>query len=60
MMHKGFTPFPEVALPEAEEGFDFLGPAPAASDSGKAAGEGHRARLRARLLTGGAEALADY
>jgi DNA repair protein RadC len=47
-------------LPEAEDGFDFLdGPVPD-FDVGKAAGDGHRARLRARLLTGGAEALADY
>ena len=30
------------------------------SDSGKIAGQGHRARLRERLLKGGAEALADY
>lgn len=55
---------PGVALPEAEDGFDFgealataSGEAP---DAGKAAGAGHRARLRERLLTGGAEALADY
>jgi DNA repair protein RadC len=34
---------------------------PDAGDSGgKHAGSGHRARLRERLLTGGAEALADY
>ncbi|MEM9500446.1 MAG: DNA repair protein RadC [Pseudomonadota bacterium] len=32
----------------------------ARSDAGKAAGVGHRARLRKRLLKGGAEALADY
>ncbi|MFU7528223.1 RadC family protein [Qipengyuania sp. ASV99] len=31
-----------------------------ASDSSKAAGKGHRERLRQRLLKGGAEALADY
>ncbi len=30
------------------------------SDAGKHAGVGHRARLRERLLKGGAEALADY
>ncbi|WP_108787590.1 RadC family protein [Erythrobacter sp. Alg231-14] len=30
------------------------------SDSSKAAGKGHRERLRQRLLKGGAEALADY
>ncbi|MBD2841541.1 DNA repair protein RadC [Erythrobacter sp. KMU-140] len=51
-------------MPEADEGFDF-GPVDAAkaapvSDSGKQAGIGHRARLRERLLKGGAEALADY
>ncbi|MEY4837988.1 MAG: hypothetical protein RLZZ475_1847 [Pseudomonadota bacterium] len=51
---------PGVALPGDEEGFDF-GEAPTAtSDAGKAAGEHHRVRLRHRLLTGGAEALADY
>ena len=51
---------PGVALPGAEDGFDFgEGPRPAA-DAGKSAGAGHRARLRERLLTGGAEALADY
>lgn len=33
---------------------------PPASDAGKIAGQGHRARLRERLLKGGAEALADY
>lgn len=47
-------------MPEAEDGFDFLDNAVPAFDAGKAAGDGHRARLRARLLTGGAEALADY
>jgi DNA repair protein RadC len=47
-------------LPEAEDGFDFGEAARPASDAGKAAGDGHRARLRERLLTGGAEALADY
>jgi len=48
-------------------GFDFgesparRAPAPRASgDAGKIAGQGHRARLRERLLKGGAEALADY
>jgi DNA repair protein RadC len=51
---------PGVALPEAEEGFNFGVEPPAGSDAGKAAGAGHRARLRERLLTGGAEALADY
>ncbi len=51
---------PGVALPEAEDGFDF-GEAPrGGGDAGKSAGDGHRARLRERLLTGGAEALADY
>lgn len=47
-------------MAETEQGFDFGTPPPARSEAGKAAGEGHRARLRARLLTGGAEALADY
>jgi DNA repair protein RadC len=51
---------PGVALPGAEDGFEFGdGPEPVAR-AGKSAGAGHRARLRARLLTGGAEALADY
>ncbi len=51
---------PGVALPEGEDAFDFgEEPKPGAS-GGKSAGEGHRARLRERLLTGGAEALADY
>ena len=49
-----------VALPQAEDGFDFGAEPQPRSDAGKAAGEGHRARLRERLLTGGAEALADY
>ncbi len=47
-------------MPEAEDGFDFGGASPTRSDAGKTAGGGHRARLRERLLTGGAEALADY
>jgi DNA repair protein RadC len=47
-------------LPEAEEGFDFGESPRARPDAGKSAGAGHRARLRERLLTGGAEALADY
>ncbi len=47
------------------DSFDFgensPSPSPApASDAGKKAGLGHRARLRERLLKGGAEALADY
>ncbi|MFL0356320.1 DNA repair protein RadC [Erythrobacter sp. GH1-10] len=51
-------------MPEADDTFDFgaesePGKAPV-SDSGKQAGIGHRARLRERLLKGGAEALADY
>ncbi len=58
---------PGVALPGDEASFDFDG-APqrskavraAGSDAGKQAGAGHRARLRERLLKGGAEALADY
>lgn len=45
---------------QAEDGFDFGGEPPSGSDAGKSAGAGHRARLRERLLTGGAEALADY
>jgi DNA repair protein RadC len=47
-------------LPQAEDGFDFGAEPLARSDAGKSAGDGHRARLRERLLTGGAEALADY
>jgi len=47
-------------LPEAEDGFDFGGQSPVRPEWGKAAGAGHRARLRERLLSGGAEALADY
>lgn len=47
-------------MPEAEDGFDFGAETPIRSDAGKAAGAGHRARLRERLLSGGAEALADY
>ncbi|QDH36166.1 JAB domain-containing protein [Porphyrobacter sp. YT40] len=47
-------------MPEAEDSFDFLDSAVPDFDAGKAAGDGHRSRLRARLLTGGAEALADY
>ena len=51
-----------------EDGFDFLeetpqpssAPTKQVSDAGKIAGKGHRARLRERLLKGGAEALADY
>jgi DNA repair protein RadC len=58
---------PGVALPGDETSFDF-DEAPQRSndagadksDAGKAAGAGHRARLRERLLKGGAEALADY
>lgn len=38
----------------SEDSFD------GASDASKSAGHGHRARLRTRLLKGGAEALADY
>ncbi|MGY6552083.1 MAG: RadC family protein [Erythrobacter sp.] len=55
-------------MPDSDESLDFGSllpddPAPSAgksSDAGKAAGAGHRARLRERLLKGGAEALADY
>ncbi|MBT8431933.1 MAG: hypothetical protein HKP43_02225 [Altererythrobacter sp.] len=39
-------------MPKAEDNSDKKGP--------KHSGAGHRARLRERLLTGGAEALADY
>lgn len=51
-------------MPQTDDTFDF-GPEGKAktiarSDAGKAAGVGHRARLRKRLLKGGAEALADY
>lgn len=53
-------------MPQAEDGFDFGGSGATApshastGEAGKNAGSGHRARLRERLLTGGAEALADY
>ncbi|QUL38479.1 DNA repair protein RadC [Erythrobacter sp. JK5] len=51
-------------MPQAEDSFDFgqesAAEAGHGSDSGKLAGRGHRARLRERLLKGGAEALADY
>ena len=60
MKRAGSTLVPGDALPEAEDSFDFLDDAAPGWDAGKAAGEGHRARLRQRLLTGGAEALADY
>ena len=55
-----FAVLPGVALPEAEDGFDFGERPKQAADAGKTAGTGHRERLRQRLLTGGAEALADY
>lgn len=57
------------SLPQSEDSFDFgveesrqktTHSKPARSDSSKAAGLGHRERLRQRLLHGGAEALADY
>lgn len=51
---------PGAALPGAEDAFDFGDQPKPAAPGGKVAGEGHRARLRERLLTGGAEALADY
>lgn len=55
---------PGGGLPEAEKTFDFVaegsGETPGLPDFGKKAGVGHRARLRERLLKGGAEALADY
>jgi len=44
---------------DAPTGPDTAGHAPSQS-AGKAAGVGHRSRLRERLLKGGAEALADY
>mgnify|MGYP001825889192 CR=1 FL=1 len=56
-------------MPQSEDSFDFAAGEPAPigmsddpspSDSSKAAGKGHRSRLRERLLNGGAEALADY
>ncbi len=51
-------------MAEPDDTFDFgsgdRSSEPAKSDSSKAAGIGHRARLRQRLLKGGAEALADY
>ncbi len=55
-------------MPQSDDRFDFGSDEPSASaasdrpvsDSGKHAGAGHRARLRERLLKGGAEALADY
>ncbi len=51
-------------MPQPDDTFDF-GPSEEPhrtpqSDLSKAAGIGHRARLRDRLLKGGAEALADY
>jgi DNA repair protein RadC len=56
-----------VALPGNEASFDFdeaplgrSGQGASTSDLGKAAGASHRARLRERLLKGGAKALADY
>ncbi|MGB3807600.1 MAG: DNA repair protein RadC [Erythrobacter sp.] len=58
-------------VPQSEDTFDFgsnrdqdsakQSSAPKSNESaGKIAGAGHRARLRERLLKGGAEALADY
>ena len=51
-------------MPQSEDSFDFEDTSGAShavqSDSAKIAGKGHRARLRERLLKGGAEALADY
>lgn len=47
-------------MPGAEDGFDFGEVPPTGPEAGKSAGAGHRGRLRERLLTGGAEALADY
>ena len=55
---------PGCGLPQADNSFDLFDTDAAnasnRSDSGKQAGIGHRARLRERLLKGGAEALADY
>jgi DNA repair protein RadC len=53
-------------LPQDSDRFDFGSaqapdaPPQSPADSSKAAGKDHRARLRERLLKGGAEALADY
>lgn len=54
-------------MPQDEALFDFPEPARKSggaagmhSDAGVVAGAGHRARLRERLIKGGAEALADY
>ena len=49
-------------MAQGDDSFDFGQPHGDASvsDAGKHAGAGHRARLRERLLKGGAEALADY
>ena len=51
-------------MPQPDNTFDFGKSdelqSPSKSDSSKAAGVGHRARLRERLIKGGAEALADY
>jgi DNA repair protein RadC len=47
-------------LAEAEDRFDFGDTPRSRPTASKTAGEGHRGRLRERLLTGGAEALADY
>lgn len=44
-------------MPQTEDSFDF---GDAEKSGSKHAGAGHRARLRDRLLKGGAEALADY
>lgn len=46
--------------PELGENFDLLASLEAAAPAGTAGTEGHRARLRARLLTAGPDALADY
>jgi len=50
----------EARLNLGDGGEEPARPSPKGSDAGKTAGQGHRARLRERLLTGGAEALADY
>lgn len=59
-MRQPHDALPGAALPQADDHFDFGDVPPTRSDAGKAAGDGHRARLRERLLSGGAEALADY
>ncbi|HET8997014.1 MAG TPA: DNA repair protein RadC [Acetobacteraceae bacterium] len=47
-------------IPELGESLDLLAPLEAEPASGSAGTDGHRARLRARLLTAGPDALADH